>query len=56
MYKNGDEFQNENKSIIENYKYLIEEYIDSGANGRVYKVRRVYETQANLDVEVNLNK
>ncbi len=53
MYKNGDEFQNENKA---NYKYQIEEYIDSGANGRVYKVRRVYETQANLDVEVNLNK
>jgi hypothetical protein len=56
MYKNGEVFQNEDKSIIKNYKYQIEEYIGSGANGMVYKVRRVFETQTNLDVEVNLNK
>ena len=56
MYKNGDEFQNGNKRLRTNYKYQIEEYIGRGAYGMVYKVRRVYETHSNLDVEVNLNK
>jgi hypothetical protein len=56
MYKKGDEFKNENKRLRTNYKYQIEEYIGRGAYGMVFKVSRVYETHANLDVEVNLNK
>jgi hypothetical protein len=56
MYKKGDEFQNENKRLTTNYKYKIDHFIAKGAYGRVYKVRRVYEADTNLDAEVNLNK
>ena len=56
MFRNGDEFQNKSKRLTTNYKYQIDHFIDSGAYGMVYKVRRVYETHTNLDVEINLNK
>jgi hypothetical protein len=56
MYNEGDEFQNENKPLTTNYKYKIDHFIDKGAFGFVYKVRRVYEPHTNLDVEINLNK
>ncbi len=56
MFKSGDVFQNNDNRFKTNYKYQIDEYIDRGAFGRVYKVSRVYETHTYLDVEVNLNK
>ncbi len=56
MYQKGDEFQNENKRLTANYKYQIDHFVDKGAYGFVYKVRRVYGAHTNLDVEVNLNK
>jgi hypothetical protein len=56
MYKNGDEFQNDNKRLLSNYKYQIDHFIARGTYGMVYKVKRVYKTHSNLDVEVNLNK
>jgi hypothetical protein len=54
MYKKGDKLQNER--LKTNYKYQVEECINHGAYGPVYKVKRVYETHRNFDVEANLTK